>query len=81
VSVPKLTLSATSTEANSALYGTQGTSNPDIQHILGTTFTEDNNTNLDLAAPSGAALDVAMDTGVHGLGADCWVHGFGIGQG
>jgi hypothetical protein len=76
-----LTLSAASTEANSALYGIEGTTNPDVDAIASTSFAEDNNTNFDFAAPSGAALDLVVHFGVHGLGADCWVSGFGIGQG
>lgn len=77
----QMRLSAASTEANSALYGTEGTSNPDVDTIAGTAYNEDNNTNIDFAAPSGAALDVVEHIGVHSLGADCWVAGFGIGQG
>jgi hypothetical protein len=76
-----MALSLASTEANSALHGTEGTSNPDVVTIAGAVFAEFNNQNLDLAAPSGAALDLAVHFGVHGLGADCWVSGFGIGQG
>jgi hypothetical protein len=77
----EMSLSLASTEANSALHGTEGTSNPDVVSVNGTVYTEGNNQNLDLAAPSGAALDLAVHWGVHGLGADCWVSGFGIGQG
>jgi hypothetical protein len=76
-----ITLSAASTEANSALYGTEGTSNPSVDSASGTSFASDFNTNIDFAAPSGAALDVVVHIGVHSLGADCWVAGFGIGQG
>jgi hypothetical protein len=77
----EMALSLASTEANSALHGTEGTSAPDVVSVNGTVYTEGNNQNLDLAAPSGAALDLAVHFGVHGLGADCWVSGFGIGQG
>jgi hypothetical protein len=77
----EMALSLASSEANSALHGTQGTSNPDIVSVAGTSFTDGNNQNLDLAAPSGAALDLVVHWGVHGLAADCWVSGFGIGQG
>ena len=59
----------------------EGTNNPDVETIAGTTFETDTNTNIDFAAPSGAALDVVIHLGVHGLGADCWAAGFGIGQG
>src|SRR4051794_31831243 len=73
----KMTLSASSTEADSDLYGMQGTSNPSVDFRESTTFADDSNTNIDLAAPSGATLDLTVSIGVHGLGADCWVHGFG----
>jgi hypothetical protein len=76
-----MALSLASTEADSALQGTEGTSNPDVVSVSGAGYTEGSNQNLDLAAPSGAALDLAVHWGVHGLGADCWVSGFGIGQG
>jgi hypothetical protein len=76
-----LTLSAVSTEANSELYNMEGSNNPDVETVTGTSFTTDTNTNVDFAAPSGAALDVVIHLGVHGLGADCWATGFGIGQG
>ena len=36
----------------------EGTNNPDVETIAGTTFETDTNTNIDFAAPSGAALDV-----------------------
>jgi hypothetical protein len=76
-----MALSLASTEADSALQGTEGTSNQDVVSVSGASYTEGSNQNLDLAAPSGAALDLAVHWGVHGLGADCWVSGFGIGQG
>jgi hypothetical protein len=76
-----MALSLASTEANSALHGTEGTSVPNVVSVTGASYTEGNNQNLDLAAPSGAALDLAVHWGVLGLGADCWVSGFGIGQG
>ncbi len=77
----QMRLSAASTEANSALNGIEGTSNPDVDTVTNTGHAEDFNTNIDFAAPSGAALDVVEHIGVHSLGADCWVSGFGIGQG
>jgi len=77
----RMRLSAASTEANSALYGTEGTSNPDVDTVTNVGFASDFNTNIDFAAPSGAALDVVEQIGVHSLGADCWVAGFGVGQG
>jgi hypothetical protein len=73
-------LLATSTEANSALYGTEGTTKS-VDSVMGAAFNSDQNVNVDLAAPSRAALDSMEHIGVHGLGADCWVAGFGIGQG
>jgi hypothetical protein len=76
-----MSLSAVSTEANSELYNMEGSDNPDFETVTGTGFTTDTNTNVDFAAPSGAALDVVIHLGVHGLGADCWAAGFGIGQG
>jgi hypothetical protein len=77
----QLRLSAVSTEANSELYNMEGSDNPDVETLTGTSFATDTNTNVDFAAPSGAALDVVIHLGVHGLGADCWAAGFGIGQG
>ena len=74
-------LSADSTEANSVLYGTEGTNNPSVVSAAGKSFAENNNQNIDFAAPSGAAFDLVVHLGVHSLGADCWVSGFGIGQG
>jgi hypothetical protein len=73
----QLTLTATSTEANSAMNSTEGTTTT-IDTVAGTTFNQNTNTNADLAAPSGASLDLVFQDGVNGIGTDCWVAGFGF---
>jgi hypothetical protein len=76
-----LSLDASSTEANSDIDGTlepaQVTNSVDS---LGpsTAFADDHNTNIDLAAPSGATLDVVESVGINSLGSDCWTHFFGF---
>jgi hypothetical protein len=69
-----------STEANSALDGTQGVSSPNASLLTSTTFSTSGNHNIDLPAPSGAALSFVVNQGVHALGTDCFVTGFGFGQ-
>jgi hypothetical protein len=69
-----------STEANSALDGTQGVAVPNDSLLTNTAFSTSGNHNIDLAAPGGAALSFVINQGVHALGADCFVTGFGFGQ-
>jgi hypothetical protein len=66
-----------SSEANSSLQDTQGTTEtfvstgPNPGH-------EQDSTPVGLAAPSGRTLDLLLQSGVHGIGANCWVSGFGF---
>jgi hypothetical protein len=77
-----LSMDASSSEAGSDISGdlepTAGaTSNLEL---IGpsSTFDAHHNTNIDLAAPSGAVLDFVESVGINSLGSDCWVHFFGF---
>ncbi len=73
-----LSMDTHSSEANSVLEGTQGTS-LNVEHLGPvSTFADDWNTNIDMAAPSGATLDFVESVGINSLGTDCWVHFFGV---
>src|SRR5262249_36795628 len=77
-----LSMDASSSEAGSDISGdlepTAGmTSNLEL---IGpsSSFDAHHNTNIDLAAPSGAVLDFVEAVGINSLGSDCWVHFFGF---
>jgi hypothetical protein len=74
------TIDLSSSEANSALDGTEGALVANASTLTSTTFSASGNHNIDLAAPGGAALSFVINQGVHGLGTDCFVTGFGFGQ-
>jgi hypothetical protein len=73
-------LNASSSEPNSDIWGTlepAGTPNTVDGAGPSSTFADDENTNIDMAAPSGASLDFIEQLGINSLGSDCWIHFFG----
>jgi hypothetical protein len=74
-----LDIGITSSEADSALNGGgPGTADPFTTGVGGSAFTHRVNENLNIAAPSGAALNLVIQYGVKGLGADCFVSADGF---
>jgi len=74
-------LDASSSEPNSDMNGTlkrAGASQNLDTRGPSSTFKDNTNTNIDLGAPSGAALDFMYSDGINSLGADCWIHFFGF---
>jgi hypothetical protein len=74
-------LDASSTEAGSDINGTlepAGTPNNLDTRGPSAVFADTINTNVDLAAPSGATLDFMYGEGINSLGTDCWIHFFGF---
>jgi hypothetical protein len=72
-------IAVTSTESNSSLDGTPGTTKT-IDTFPGAAATTYNfkQANVALAAPSGRTLDFVLQYGVNGIGANCWAAGFGF---
>ena len=81
-STTSLTINASSSEANSVLFGvlvpaanTPTDIGPDKS---GTAFATNNNNAVDFEAPSGAGLEFSATDGIDSLGTDCWANWEGI---